>query len=73
MGKKKQTLSISGKSLRYFLLGLFNSPFLAEDEGFDGRFAFGANRKEQSASSCRLGAVSLKGSPPKKSKGPALV
>ena len=37
-----------------FLLGLFNSPFLAEDEGFDGRFAFGANRKEQSASSCRL-------------------
>ena len=28
--------------------------FVAEDEGFDGRFAFGANRKEQSASSCRL-------------------
>ena len=27
---------------------------MAEDEGFDGRFAFGANRKEQSASSCRL-------------------
>jgi hypothetical protein len=26
MGKKKQTLSILGKSLRYFLLGLFNSP-----------------------------------------------
>ena len=30
------------------------SSLLAEDEGFDGRFAFGANRKEQSASSCRL-------------------
>ena len=27
---------------------------MEEDEGFDGRFAFGANRKEQSASSCRL-------------------
>ena len=35
-------------------MGLFNSPFVEEDEGFDGRFAFGANRKEQSAARCRL-------------------
>ena len=40
-------------SLRLLSLGQ-KGFFLAEDEGFDGRFAFGANRKEQSASSCRL-------------------
>ena len=40
-------------SLRLLSLGQ-KGFFVAEDEGFDGRFAFGANRKEQSASSCRL-------------------